>query len=151
MSQVVKQCRAQTDTSILFVNFHVSINSREHSPGGFHHADAVAVAGMIGAGIGHAGHAELADATQALKFSAVEQREQEPFDRIVAAQHDDIVNGISDDLFGHLDLLDRNGLIDVFVECNRTIYRFEILFQSDLPGEMLCSGCNLCGEEWWSC
>ena len=41
----------------------------EHQASGFHHAEAMAVSGMLGAGIGEGGHAELADSVEALEFA----------------------------------------------------------------------------------
>jgi hypothetical protein len=47
----------------------------ENFPRRFHHAKAVAVAGMVGAGVSKRGHAKLADAAETLELDAVDQSE----------------------------------------------------------------------------
>ena len=56
---------------------------------------------MVGARVGEAGHAELADAAQSLEFGGVEQAEQQRIDRPVQPEGDHVVHRVADDLLGH--------------------------------------------------
>jgi len=56
---------------------------------------------VIGAGIGQARHAELADAPQPLELGGVEQAEKQPIRRPLSAEGDHVMNRVADDLLGH--------------------------------------------------
>jgi hypothetical protein len=73
----------------------------QNPPGRLHDAEAVGIAGMVGAGVGQVGHAELADASEALEFGGVEQAKQECIGRTFHPKRDHIVNRVADDLLGH--------------------------------------------------
>jgi hypothetical protein len=101
VSQVVKKCAGEADGDIAIFEGKRLAELKEHPPGGFHDTQAVAVTGMIGAGVGERRHAELADSAEALEFGGVGEGEEEALGRPFHAEGNDIMHGIADDFFGH--------------------------------------------------
>lgn len=89
----------EADSFLFIADIKISTELVDDLACGFHHAEAVAVARVIGAGIGEGGHAELANAAKALHLDGVEQSKEQAIDRPLQAEGDDIMNRVADDLF----------------------------------------------------
>ena len=101
VAQVVQQGGDEADRFLLGVDGEGGPQLVQDPPGRLHHAQAVAVAAVVGAGVGEAGQAELADAAQPLELGGVEQAEQQRVRRPLRAEGDHVVDRVADDLFGH--------------------------------------------------
>ena len=73
----------------------------QNLPRRFHHSKTVAVARMVGAGIGKRRHSQLPDAPQSLKLGGVNQPEQKRIGRLVKPKRNYVMNRISNDFFWH--------------------------------------------------
>jgi len=74
--QIVKKSGREAEGFFFFRDFKRPAELLDHFARGFHDAEAVAVAGMIGAGIGEAGKAKLADAAKPLELGGIDQTEE---------------------------------------------------------------------------
>src|SRR5579862_9852851 len=101
MAEIVKQSRGETDGFLLIADIKIPPKLIDDLAGRLHHAQAVAVTGMVGPGIRQRCHPKLPDSAQALHLDRIEQSKQQPIDRALHAEGDDIVNRVADDLFGH--------------------------------------------------
>jgi hypothetical protein len=99
--EVVQQRRAEAHRLLALVDRERPAELLDDAPGRLHDAEAVAVAAVVGAGVGQVGHAELPDPAQALELCGVQEAEQQRVGRAVRAERDDVVHRVADDLLRH--------------------------------------------------
>lgn len=97
----MQQCARQAGDAILGRDRILLLEPGKHLSRRLHHADAVAVTGMIGPGIRQRRHPQLPDASQALELAGIDQGEQQRVFVAIHAKRDDVVNRIADEFLAH--------------------------------------------------